>query len=65
MQYESLFRDAFDGVIVPIQIPETTLLQRSIDTREKMSDAASKAGLFNSIQSLAAFIGANRTAGRY
>ena len=65
MQYESLFREAFDGVIVPIQIPETTLLQRSIDTREKMSDAASKAGLFNSIQSLAALIGANRVTGRY
>jgi chromosome partitioning protein len=65
MQYESLFRDAFDGVIVPIQIPETALLQRSIDTRERMSAAMSKATLFNAVQSLAALIGANRTVGRY
>ena len=65
MQYESLFRDTFQGAIIPVQIPETALLQRSIDTREKMSDASSKATLFNAIQSLAAHIGANRTVGRY
>jgi chromosome partitioning protein len=65
MQYESLFRDTFQGAIIPVQIPETTLLQRSIDTREKMSDAVSKATLFNAIQKLAVHIGADRSAGRY
>jgi len=64
-QYETLFRSTFDGVILPVQIPETTLLQRSIDTKEKMSDAQSKAALFGAIHDLAGLIGADREVGRY
>ena len=64
-QYETLFRNTFDGVILPVQIPETTLLQRSIDTKEKMSDAQSKATLFNAIHDLAGLIGVDREVGRY
>ena len=64
-QYETLFRNTFDGVILPVQIPETTLLQRSIDTKERMSDAQSKATLFNAIHDLAGLIGADREVGRY
>ena len=64
-QYEVLFRNTFDGVIVPVQIPETTLLQRSIDTKEKMTDALNKVNLFNAIHELAGLIGADRKTGRY
>ena len=64
-QYELLFRDTFDGAILPVQIPETTALQRCIDTREKMSDAVSKAALFHSIHALAGLLGADRVVERY
>ena len=64
-QYELLFRSTFDGVILPFQIPETRAIQRCIDTREKMTDAMSKAALFRAIHSLASFIGADRVVERY
>ncbi len=64
-QYELLFRDTFDGVILPVQIPETTALQRCIDTREKLTDALNKAALFHAIHSLAGLIGADRVVERY
>ena len=64
-QYELLFRNTFDGVIVPIQIPETAALQRCIDTREKMSDALNKAALFRAIHDLSGLIGADRVVERY
>ena len=64
-QYEFLFRDTFSGAILPVQIPETTALQRCIDTREKMTDALNKAALFHAIQALAGFIGADRMIERY
>jgi chromosome partitioning protein len=64
-QYEAVFRSTFDGAIVPVQIPETALLQRSIDTKEKMTEAFNKANLFNAIHELAALIGADRKTRRY
>jgi chromosome partitioning protein len=64
-QYETLFRNAFDGAILPIQIPETAALQRCIDIREKMTNASNKAALFHAIHSLASFIGADRVIERY
>ena len=64
-QYELLFRNTFEAVILPIQIPETTALQRCIDTREKMTDALNKAALFRAIHDLSGFIGADRAVERY
>jgi chromosome partitioning protein len=64
-QYETLFRDTFDGAILPVQIPETTVLQRCIDTREKMTDAMNKAALFHAIRALAGLISADRVVERY
>ena len=34
-QYETHFRSTWDGIILPVQIPETTLLRRRIETRKR------------------------------
>lgn len=36
-QYEALFRGSFGDIIAPVVIPDTTLIRRSIDTRERIT----------------------------
>lgn len=57
-QYEAQFREAFDGAILPVSIPESSLVQRAIDTRESITAAAAKTRLFQAIKDLAELIGA-------
>lgn len=64
-QYETLFRSTFGETIAPITIPESTLVRRAIDTGEKITDSAAKVGLYTAIGALAAYCGAERSAGRF
>jgi chromosome partitioning protein len=64
-QYEALFRDAFGNTILPVTIPDTTLIRRSIDTGERISTATAKASLHEALSSLAAYCGVSRTAERF
>ena len=56
-QYEALFRDAFADTILPITIPDTTLIRRSIDTGERITTAQAKVPLHTAITALAAYCG--------
>ena len=64
-QYETQFREAFGGKILPVAIPESALVQRAIDTRESITEAETKRKLFGAIKDLAAFIGAGDTVERF
>jgi len=64
-QYEALFRETFGEAIAPLTIPESTLVRRSIDTREKITGSAAKATLHSAVGALAAYCGAERSAGRF
>jgi chromosome partitioning protein len=63
--FESMFRETFGDAIVPITIPESSLVPRAIDTAEMVTTANSKAALHRAIQSLAAYCGAERGTGRF
>lgn len=60
-QYETQFRDAFDGAILPVTIPESSLVQRAIDTRERITEAEAKRKLYSAIKDLAGYIGAGES----
>jgi chromosome partitioning protein len=64
-QYESLFRETFGETIAPVSIPETALVRRAIDTGEKITDSTAKAALHGAVEALAAYCGAERSAGRF
>jgi chromosome partitioning protein len=64
-QYEALFRDTFGDTILPITIPESSLIRRSIDTGEKITTSAAKAPLFEAITALADYCGIHHRAERF
>lgn len=64
-QYESLFRDTFGGAIMPVTIPESSHIRRSIDTGERITASTAKAPLHSAISALAAYCGADCHAGRF
>ena len=64
-QYEAQFQEAFDGAILPVVIPESSLVQRAIDTRESITGAVAKARLFSAIKDLAEYIGAGALVERF
>ena len=64
-QYEALFRETFTDAIAPVTIPESSMVRRSIDTRERITESAAKATLHAAIASLAGYCGAVRTVGRF
>lgn len=51
-QYISLFNEEFSNIL-DVRIPDTTLVQKSIDTQEPISEAQSKKKLHDSISQLA------------
>jgi len=60
-QYLAMFSEWFDNIL-DIRIPNTSLIQKSIDTDEPISDAKSKKNLFDAISRLGAmFLGENET----
>jgi len=63
--FESMFMDAFEDVVIPIKIPETSLVSKAIDTAEKITDTISKAALHNALAGLASYCGAERTARKF
>lgn len=64
-QYETQFREAFAGAIMPVVIPESALVQRAIDTRESVTEAEAKRKLFSAIKDLAGDIGAGDSVERF
>jgi len=64
-QYEALFRETFGETIAPVSIPESALVRRAIDTGEKITGSAAKAALHGAVEALAAYCGAERSAGRF
>lgn len=64
-QYDALFRGSFSEIILPITIPDTSLIRRSIDTGEKITTSAAKAPLHAAISALAAYCGVDCQAGRF
>lgn len=64
-QYEGLFRETFGDTIAPVTIPDSGFVRRAIDTREKITSSAAKAALHSAVGALAAYCGADRTAGRF
>ena len=64
-QYEALFRETFGEAIAPLTIPDSALVRRAIDTREKITGSATKAALHEAVGALAAYCGADRSAGRF
>jgi chromosome partitioning protein len=64
-QWETLFRDTFGQTIAPMTIPDSTLVRRSIDTGEKISNAAEKVRLYSAVEALADYCGAAKKAGRF
>lgn len=64
-QYEAQFREAFDGAILPVTIPESSLVQRAIDTRESITEAEAKRKLYSAIKDLAGHIGAGNSVERF
>jgi chromosome partitioning protein len=64
-QYEALFRDAFGNTILPITIPETMLIRRSIDTGGSITTSHAKAQLHAAITTLAAYCGIEHNTERF
>jgi chromosome partitioning protein len=60
-QYESTFRETFDKAILPFMIPDSSLVQRAVDTRTRITEATAKVKLFDAIKELAGYIGADGT----
>ena len=54
-QYLSLFRESFPNTL-PFEIPESTLIRKAVDTREIISQAATKQRVFGAIVQLAGFM---------
>jgi ATPases involved in chromosome partitioning len=63
-QYEALFRGSFENIL-PLAIPDTALIRRSIDTGEKITPSVAKAPLHSAIAELATYCGINRRARRF
>jgi chromosome partitioning protein len=64
-QYDALFRSSFADIILPLTIPDTSLIRHSIDTGEKITTSAAKAPLHAAISDLAAYCGVDRRARRF
>ena len=64
-QYAALFREAFEGHILPSAIPATSMIRRSIDTGERITRSTNNAPLHDAISKLAAYCGIDRTTGRF
>jgi chromosome partitioning protein len=64
-QYEALFRDTFGDTILPITIPESSFIRRSIDTGERITTSAAKALLHDAITALADYCGVHRRPERF
>jgi len=64
-QYESMFRDTFGDSIAPVRIPDSALVSRSIDTKEKITDAAAKTALHAAVGDLARYCGVGTQAGGF
>jgi len=64
-QYEALFRGSFGDIILPVTVPDTTLIRRSIDTGERITASQAKAPLHSAITSLAAYCGIEHTTERF
>jgi chromosome partitioning protein len=64
-QYDALFRSSFADIILPVAIPNTSLIRRSIDTGEKITTSAAKALLHTAISDLAAYCGIDHTTERF
>ncbi len=64
-QYDALFRSSFADIILPLTIPDTALIRRSIDTGERINTSAAKTPLHAAISALTAYCGVDRQARRF